>query len=135
MHLIVLLFLVLLCGKAMAQVVYRGLDINEQAGYFIKISLKPDPTDRNKYNAQVDVNEGNQGVYYYLQEGQEFKTFEGKTDLVDYMEQNRWFYLMEEKTESAGNKTIVKYAFRKSMKTLEQEKELISENKSENTPQ
>lgn len=72
--------------------------------------------------AKVDFYGKRKGIDYYLKAGAIHKSFEDKDDLIEYMEENGWFFLKSQLLRARSNGVERKtYYFRKSMAALQKE--------------
>ena len=122
-------------NNSFAQIFSQGKNLNRQNTFFVNVELKEKPLDPSKYHAKIDFYGKRKDVDYYLKEGVEHKAFKHVDDMIDYMQDNGWFFLKNEKLKARSNGRIRnRYLFRKSMTSLKEEHEEASSKNAIDTP-
>ena len=109
---------------ANAQIYSQGKNLNELKAFFINVELVKAPLDPSKYLAKVDFYGKRKDVEWYLTSGSVRKSFNDNTELITYLENNEWYFLMTEVLKSKSNVIIrERYSFRKSMDRLKEDQD------------
>jgi len=106
-----------------AQIYAQGKNINKGNVFYVEVELVPKPMDPNRYHAAINFYGRRGDVDWYVKEGVEHKAFLNSDEMIQYFEDNGWFYLKKRNGRSMFNARLAtdRYYFRKSMEKLSSE--------------
>lgn len=111
-----------LSNYSFAQIYAQGKNINNEKIFSLTVELEPKPLDPGNFHAIIHFYGQRNDVKWYLKDGVEHKAFGSKEELVEYMEDNGWFYLNTRTTSTTTSQTVhEQLVFRKSMERLSTE--------------